>query len=136
MSEPGVFLLLLHVVILVLGSTLLWAVDRRPRTVVIVSGFIIACGGLAMWFAGNVMEAHGLEAGGRLLRIGQWAVALGIAAWGLVAVFRRGPRTPAAVAGWKDWAMALAAYWFLCFVVALVEGFIIFLGRTPHEQFR
>jgi hypothetical protein len=139
MSNSSVFLLLLHVAILGMGSTVLWAAERWPRTVVVVCGFLAAGGVWAMWSAGNVMEAHGPEAGERVLRIGQWIVALAIAAWGLVAVIRRSPGTTDALIGWArwaNWAIALAAYWFMCFVVALFEGLIIYLGTTPPGQFR
>jgi hypothetical protein len=104
-----------------------------------VNGFIIAAGVWAMWSAGHVMEIDGLEAGALLLRVGQWTVALGIAAWGLVAVVSSDRGTPAALVGWAglaNWAKAMAGYWFMCFVVALFEGFVIFFGSTPHDQFR
>jgi hypothetical protein len=136
MFNPCVSLLLLHVVILSLGSTVVWAANRWPRTVGMVSGFIVAGGGWAMWSAGDVMKADGPEAGERLLRVGQWVAALGVAAWGLLAVVRQRPGTPAALVGWTDWAKALAAYWVICFVVPLVEGVVIVLGTTPHGQFR
>jgi hypothetical protein len=136
MFNPWVTLLLLHVVILAVGSTAFWAAGRSPRTVVIVSGFLVAGGGWAMWSAGDVIDAAGLDAGERLLRIGQWAVALGIAVWGLVALVSRTPQTQSVHARWANWAMSMTGYWFLCFVVASFEGLIIFLGTTPHGQFR
>jgi hypothetical protein len=139
MPDPWLSLLVLHVVILVMGSTVLWAAGRWPLTVVMVNGIIIAAGIWAMWSAGHVMETDGFEVGGLLLRVGQWTVALAIAACGLVAIVSSDRGTPAALGGWAglaNWATAMVGYWFMCFVVALFEGFIFFLGTTPHGEFR
>ena len=134
MSEAWVLLLLLHAAILAVGSALLWASGRRPGAAAVGCGLLVAAGGWAFRAGGDAIAA-GPEAGQRLLRLGQWAVALGVAGWWFLVLLRR-DRGSIPLAGWTDRAKALAAYWFLCFVVALVEGVVIFLGTTPHGEFR
>jgi hypothetical protein len=68
-----------------------------------ISAIIAAGGGIAMWSAGGVMEVDGPEAGMRLLRIGQWIVALAIAACGLVWVVHKSRGTPDAFVGGAGW---------------------------------
>jgi hypothetical protein len=136
MFNPWAPLVVLHVAIVSIGLTVLWTAGRWPRTVVLALGFLVAGGGWAMWSAGDVMAAQGREAGELLLRLGQWGVALGIAGWGLVTVIRKSQGAPAGPVKWTDWAIALGGYWFLCVVIALVEGAVILLGTTPHGEFR
>jgi hypothetical protein len=136
MPPPWISLLVLHIVMLAMGSAVFWAAKRRPWIALLVSGIVVAGGSWALWSAGGAMEADGPDVGQIFIVIGQWLVALGIAACGLVFVVRRNRGTTAAFVGPTAWPKALVTYWFMCFGIALFEGIIIFLGRTPHGQFR
>jgi hypothetical protein len=136
MFHPWVPLVVLHIAIVSIGLTVLWTAGRWPRTVVLALGLLVVGGGWAMWSAGDVMVGYGREAGELWLRLGQWAVAMGIAGWGLVTVVRKSQGTPTGPVKWTDLVIALGVYWFLCVVVALVEGGVILLGTTPHGEFR
>jgi hypothetical protein len=48
----------------------------------------------------------------------------------------RKPRHDGRFRGAHRLPKALFTYWFMCFGIALFEGIIIFLGRTPQGQFR
>jgi hypothetical protein len=69
------------------------------------------------------------------LRVGQVLMALGCPAWVLVAARERKGTAVGPVCA-ADWAKCLFGYWLLCWFVAILQGIPIYLGSTPHGQFR
>ena len=140
---PELGLALCLAVVVAAGTAIRWAASRWPRAVAVALGVVAAAGVWSIWSAADAVEAGGIQAGWVRLRAGQWALALAVPGWAVVAVARQANRAvprQREPAGWAGtvaaYGLTVAAYGFLCAVVAVLIGLVIRLGTASPGEFR
>lgn len=133
---PWLGILLPTTIMVLVGLAVLWAARRWPRAVAAMIGVVVAVGVGIISSAAEAVDARGTRAGWLCLRVGQLLLALGCPAWLLVVIARDRNGTAVGPEGMRAWAKALLAYGLCCWFIAILVGLLIYLGTTPHGEFR